>query len=42
MSEYGFAVSSSWRKSIHLTGSDPDNPAKIDANYLGDPEDSRI
>jgi choline dehydrogenase len=39
MSECGFAVSSSWRKSLHLTGSDPDNPAKIDANYLDDPED---
>jgi len=27
------------RGAIHLTGSDPNDPVAIDANYLGDPED---
>ena len=27
------------RGTIHLTGSDPDDPVKIDPNYLGDPQD---
>jgi choline dehydrogenase len=27
------------RGSIHLTGSDPADPVRIDANYLGDPQD---
>ena len=27
------------RGSIHLSGSDPDDPVKIEANYLADPED---
>ena len=27
------------RGSLHLTGSDPDNPVSIDPNYLADPQD---
>jgi choline dehydrogenase len=27
------------RGTIHLTGKNPDDPVKIDANYLGDPQD---
>jgi choline dehydrogenase len=27
------------RGTIHLTGPDPDDRLKIDANYLGDPQD---
>jgi choline dehydrogenase len=29
------------RGSIHLTGADPANPVRIDANFLGDPQDMK-
>src|SRR5215472_6379762 len=29
------------RGSIHLTGADPTDPVRVDANYLGDPQDLR-
>jgi len=29
------------RGTIHLTGADPADPIRIDANYLGDPQDLR-
>jgi choline dehydrogenase len=29
------------RGAIHLTGSDPADPVRVDANYLGDPQDLR-
>jgi len=29
------------RGSLHLTGNDPDDPIKVEANYLGDPQDMK-
>lgn len=39
LGKYGTELSSKSRGTIHLTGKHPDDPVRIDANYLGDPQD---